>query len=46
LRRPGCVGAWCPGRWYTQPSLTYIDAVQDYLNDRIWETQPFIDFRG
>ena len=42
----GCVGAWFSGRWYTQPSVTYIAAVQDYLNDRIWETEPFINFRG
>ena len=42
----GCVGAWFSGRWYTQPSLTYIAEVQAYLNQRIWETDPFINFRG
>ena len=34
----GCIGTWFSGRWYTQPSLDYIAAVQDYLNQRIWTT--------
>jgi hypothetical protein len=42
----GCVGLWFSGRWYTEPSVSYIAAVQDYLNQRIWTTQPFKDFRG
>ena len=42
----GCVGLWFSGRWYTQPATGYISAVQDYLNQRIWTTQPFITFPG
>ena len=41
----GCVGKWFSGRWYTAESTTYIDAVQRYLTDRIWETTGFIDHR-
>ena len=40
----GCVGNWYSGRWYTQPSKDYIAAVQDLLNQRIWETPDFINF--
>ena len=25
----GCIGKWFSGRWYTQPSVDYIHAVQD-----------------
>jgi autotransporter family porin len=32
----GCIGKWFSGRWYTQPSVDYIHAVQDYLNQQIW----------
>jgi autotransporter family porin len=42
----GCVGVWFSGRWYTQPAIDYMGWVRDYRDDRIWETQPFIDFRG
>ena len=42
----GCVGMWFSGRWYTGPSTSYIAEVQDYLNQRIWTTQIFKDFRG
>lgn len=42
----GCVGNWFSGRWYTPDSVTYIAAVQDYLNQRIWLTDPFITFTG
>lgn len=41
----GCIGRWFSGRWYTTPAVEYINAVQDYLNDRIWETSSFINFR-
>ena len=41
----GCIGRWFSGRWYTQPSVDYIVAVQDYLNRRIWTDQGFIDWR-
>jgi autotransporter family porin len=37
----GCLGVWFSGRWYTQPATTYIAAVNDYKNQRIWETQNF-----
>jgi autotransporter family porin len=42
----GCVGEWFAGRWYTGPAVTYINEVQDYLNDRIWTTPEFINFTG
>ena len=42
----GCVGMWFSGRWYTPPSVTYINDVQAYLNQRIWETPDFIAYRG
>jgi autotransporter family porin len=37
----GCVGMWFSGRWYTQPSVDYIAAVQDYFNRRIWTRPEF-----
>jgi autotransporter family porin len=41
----GCVGMWFSGRWYTPDSITYIKAVQDYMNERIWTTRDFLNFR-
>ncbi len=41
----GCVGLWFSGRWYTQPSVQYINDVQSYLNQRIWTTPNFINYR-
>ncbi len=41
----GCVGMWFSGRWYTPDSITYMEAVQKYMNDRIWTTNSFINFR-
>ena len=41
----GCIGRWFSGRWYTQPSLDYIAAVQDYLNRQIWTDPGFINWR-
>lgn len=38
----GCLGRWFTGRWYTPPAYGYIAAVQDYLNDRVWEEDYFI----
>ena len=35
-----------PGAGTPQPAIDYIAAVQDYLAQRIWTTQPFVDFRG
>jgi autotransporter family porin len=37
----GCFGVWFSGRWHTAPANTYIAAVQDYLNQRIWTTPGF-----
>lgn len=37
----GCLGVWFSGCWRTQPALTYIAAVQQYLADRIWEQATF-----
>lgn len=36
----GCMGRWFAGRWHTSAAESYIDNVQGYLNDRIWE-QPY-----
>jgi hypothetical protein len=41
----GCIGKWFSGRWYTQPSVDYIHAVQDYLNQQIWLQGGFRDWR-
>ena len=40
----GCVGLWFSGRWHTEAAETYIDAVQDYLDDRVWESDDFPDW--
>jgi autotransporter family porin len=42
----GCVGLWFSGRWYDAGAQQYITAVKDYLNQRIWQTPDFINFRG
>ena len=42
----GCIGRWFSGRWYTAPAVDYINAVQDYLNQRIWTAPEFINLRG
>ena len=42
----GCIGRWLAGRWYTPPARSYIDAVKDYLDQRIWESPGFIDYHG
>lgn len=39
----GCMGEWFSGRWYTQPAIGYINVVKQYLADRVWETQGFIN---
>jgi len=38
----GCTGVWFSGRWYTAGALTYIAAVQDYMNTRIWTQSYFV----
>jgi hypothetical protein len=33
---------WFSGRWYTQPSVDYINVVKSYLGPPpIWTTDPF-----
>lgn len=34
----GCIGVWFSGFFHTAPSETYIAAVKENLNKRIWET--------
>jgi hypothetical protein len=36
----GCLGVWFSGRWLTSRALDYMDAVEELLNDRVWE-QPY-----
>jgi len=40
----GCVGMWFSGRWYTQPSVTYIDVVKGHLANHPWTTKAFDDY--
>jgi hypothetical protein len=40
----GCVGLWFSGRWYDAGANTYIAAVKDWLNQRIWETPDFLSY--
>ncbi len=40
----GCVGMWFSGRWYTAPAVDYINAVQAWLSQRIWETPDFLGY--
>jgi hypothetical protein len=37
----GCVGRWFAGSWYTPAADTYIREVQEYLDQRIWESPSF-----
>jgi autotransporter family porin len=37
----GCVGLWFSGRWHTADAETYIAAVKDYQQQRVWETADF-----
>jgi len=37
----GCVGRWFSGQWHTAPSETYIQAVKDYLAQKVWTTSDF-----
>jgi hypothetical protein len=39
----GSVGAWFSGRWYTQPSLDYIEVVNQRLGERTWRQGYFAD---
>jgi hypothetical protein len=41
----GCIGKWFSGRWYTQPSVDYINAVQTYVNQQIWNDPGFRAWR-
>jgi hypothetical protein len=40
----GCIGRWFSGRWHTGPAETYISAVQDYLNQRVWTSPGFLSY--
>jgi autotransporter family porin len=40
----GCVGAWFSGRWYDSGAVTYINRVQSYLAQRIWEMPGFVHY--
>lgn len=37
----GCFGRWFSGRWHTPVAEGYINRVQDYLGQRIWEMSNF-----
>ena len=37
----GCIGRWFSGRWYTEASDSYVTAVKDYVDKRIWTTADF-----
>ena len=41
----GCLGVWFSGRWHTEPAEQYIAAVKDYVDQRIWTTRNFVDYR-
>ena len=41
----GCVGVWFAGRWRTEPAEQYIAAVKDYVQQRIWTTRDFREYR-
>ena len=38
----GCIGTWFAGRWHTQAADTYMNAVKDYLTQRVWESSDFL----
>jgi hypothetical protein len=40
----GCVGLWFSGRWYDAGANTYIQAVKDLLNQRVWQTPEFLGY--
>jgi autotransporter family porin len=37
----GCIGTWFSGRWYTSASNEYMYSVQNWYNQRIWESPNF-----
>ena len=39
----GSVGAWFSGRWYTQPSIDYMEVVQQRLAERTWLQDDFTE---
>jgi autotransporter family porin len=39
----GCVGLWYSGRWFDSGAPYYINRVQSYLSERIWETPVFLN---
>ncbi|MEO8697999.1 MAG: hypothetical protein ABI658_31150 [Acidimicrobiales bacterium] len=40
----GCLGVWFSGRWYTQAAIDYMGWVRSDLDNRIWETQNFLNY--
>ena len=42
----GCLGVWFSGRWYVSDAVWYIGEVQDIIDQRLWETQVFINDPG
>jgi hypothetical protein len=40
----GCVGMWFSGRWYTPPSVNYIDVVKGHLANRTWTRPEFLSY--
>jgi len=40
----GCMGRWFAGRWYTSGAINYMNVVQGHVNDRTWETGPFLSY--
>ena len=39
----GCAGVWFAGRWYTPLATDYMARVRTNLDDRLWETELFIN---
>jgi autotransporter family porin len=38
----GCIGRWYAGRWYTDAAKEYLSVVYDYYQDRVWESDGFL----
>jgi autotransporter family porin len=42
----GCVGRWFSGRWYTTEAIWYMDELQSYMDQRIWESRDYLSDTG
>jgi hypothetical protein len=42
----GCLGVWFTGRWYPSDAYGYIAAVNELLDDRVWEQDYFLNYTG